>query len=346
MPLSFCSSGDLGDILASLPAVRHLGGGDYYFVDRPVTKTLSTRAHLIRPLLEAQPYIREVIVGEPPQEAELYDFSTFRSGGIPWGVTLGALQAKWVGIPTGTTDFTTPWLTAKPAQGYSDKLIVARSSRYQNFMFPWKKIVQFCGPDIVFIGLPDEHKAFCESFGNVEYRLTKDLLEAATVISGAAGFIGNQSSPFNVAEGLKVPRILECCLWATDCCYGGGGVQYVPDGALVLNHPSKRGEQLRTKQWTPAPEMDTSRSPHGGWIYEMPDGRTKIRGMSFQQAVVMIAQAFRAQGVQAAPPPDIGAALIEQTLVRLPKSPPHWFQTQLDLFTKIKALVPTHNQQT
>jgi hypothetical protein len=341
--LSFCSSGDLGDILASLPAVRALGGGDYYFVDRPVTKTLSTRAHLIQPLLEAQPYIRRVIVGEPVEGPNLRDFSTFRSGGLPWGVTLGQLQARWVGIEDGAIEFRHPWLTAKPAQGYADKLIVARSSRYQNFMFPWKEIVQFCGPDIVFIGLPEEHRAFCDSFGAVEYLPTKDLLEAATVISGAAGFIGNQSSPFNVAEGLKVPRVLECCLWTPDCCYGGGDVQYVPGGALVLNHPSKPGEQLRTEQWAPPPQMDTSRTPHGGWIYDMPNGM-KVRGVSFQQAVIMIAQAFRSQGVQAAPPADIGAALIEQTLVRLPSQPPHWFQTQLDLFTKIKALVPTHNR--
>jgi hypothetical protein len=38
-----------------------------------------------------------------------------------------------------------------------------------------------------------------------------NFLELARVIAGCKFFIGNQSFPFAVAEGLKVPRALELC---------------------------------------------------------------------------------------------------------------------------------------
>jgi len=43
------------------------------------------------------------------------------------------------------------------------------------------------------------------------YRPIDDFLEMAQVIKGSKLFIGNQSSPFALAEIMKVPRCLEVC---------------------------------------------------------------------------------------------------------------------------------------
>jgi ADP-heptose:LPS heptosyltransferase len=43
----------------------------------------------------------------------------------------------------------------------------------------------------------------------LEWVRVRDFLELAELIAGCKLFIGNQSFPYSLAEGLKVPRILE-----------------------------------------------------------------------------------------------------------------------------------------
>jgi ADP-heptose:LPS heptosyltransferase len=43
----------------------------------------------------------------------------------------------------------------------------------------------------------------------LEYRGVSNFLEMASVIKGSMFFIGNQSFPFSIAEGLKKRRLLE-----------------------------------------------------------------------------------------------------------------------------------------
>ena len=53
-------------------------------------------------------------------------------------------------------------------------------------------------PDAIFIGTDDEY----ESFGHGEHVRAADALELAATISGASIFVGNQSLPYAIAEGL------------------------------------------------------------------------------------------------------------------------------------------------
>jgi len=336
---SFLHSGDLGDIIASLPTIRHLGGGEIHLADRPWTKAVTPRVHLIAPLLEAQGYIIGVQSGE--QGAPTFDFSTFRTGGLPWGVSLGAIQAAWLGVNPEQIDWCAPWLTVTPDKTFTGKVVIARSARYHNYTFPWRDVVDAYEDQIVFVGLPLEHADFCREFGRqVAFHPTKNLLEVAAAIKGSFLFIGNQSSPFNIAEGLKHPRILEACLWVPDCCYGGGNFQYVPDGHAVLNDPRGYGAAVTTKVWEPEIELNRSITPPGGWIYAMPNG-DKIKGTTFDQAKWMIMQNYRNAGVPAPAPEDIAEALAAQTLKRLPEvgqSPSH--KEHLEICARIRALCP------
>lgn len=341
----FVSSGDLGDIIASLPAVRHLGGGVYHLVNRPWTKALLPRVHLIEPLLRSQPYITDVVAGELPAKKKcdtVFDFSTFRQGGLPWGKTLGALQAEWVGVPAGEIDFTQPWLVGiPPSRKAKGRFVVARSPRYHTPTFPWRAVLGAIGEGTIFLGLPEECEQLQSATGaSLQHVPTRDLLEVAQIIAGSHCFIGNQSSPFNIAEGLKHPRILECCDWVPDCCYGGGDFQYVPDGEVRL--PLADGRSVHIPPYVPPPDINPSITPPGGWQYTMPGGAV-LTSVSFEAAKFLIRQAYQQTNLETHAPSDIGAALIEQTICRLPDyAIPRWFVGRQAIYQQIKKLTDSH----
>lgn len=203
----FGHSGDLGDCIASLPSVRALGGGDYAIFDRATMQRESmkgARFEAIKPLLETQPYIGSVSWSHEPVETP-HDFSTFRHDFIP-GEDLATWQARHLGVSI-THD---PWLVAFRSPVGIGRTVIARSMRYHNRDFPWRRIVAQYRDEILFVGTAEEHKAFQITNGCiVEYQPTANLLELAEVIGAANRFIGNQSCPFWIAAGLGVPLIQE-----------------------------------------------------------------------------------------------------------------------------------------
>jgi len=91
MSSTFRHSGDLGDIIYSLPLIRSLGGGILYLnpgkplpvpIDGIPTRKFTSRKTLgmIRPLLKAQPYL--VDVREWNGEEVDYELDRFRNHGL------------------------------------------------------------------------------------------------------------------------------------------------------------------------------------------------------------------------------------------------------------------------
>ena len=66
-------------------------------------------------------------------------------------------------------------------------------------------------PDAIFLGLPDEYEMMRRYHPTLKYVPTSDFLKAAEIIAGCRLFVGNQSGLSSIAEGLKVPRLIECC---------------------------------------------------------------------------------------------------------------------------------------
>ena len=84
-----------------------------------------------------------------------------------------------------------------------------RTRRYRNSALSYA-FLQRHESRTVFIGLADEYEDFRKMYRvNMPHYLPKDFLQAARAIAACRLFIGNQSSCFAIAEGLKVPRVLE-----------------------------------------------------------------------------------------------------------------------------------------
>lgn len=226
-------TGDLGDIIACLPILRSLGGGEIVvteskFRDRgrsPRESMRGARYEAILPLLEAQPYVSKVEWQDEPTGIT-HDLSNFRTMVPIPRETLADWQARYLDIDVNLD----PWLTV-PAFEQHGRTVIARSRRYHNFFFPWVELIHRCAP-VTFVGLPSEHAALeQETKWGFDYQPTKDLLELAMVIAGAKLMICNQSAPYWIAAGLGVPIIQETLEADPNSMVLRTNATYTPTGA-------------------------------------------------------------------------------------------------------------------
>jgi len=63
--------------------------------------------------------------------------------------------------------------------------------------------------NIVCVGLESEYQDLKKDVPNLEFYDCKDFLEMAQIIKSSKFFIGNLCFAYSVAEGLKIPRLLE-----------------------------------------------------------------------------------------------------------------------------------------
>lgn len=244
---------DAGDIILSLASVQALGGGHYFF--KPCEKS---PFRLLESLLARQPYISGVSVHH--REKVDADFSTFRKGGIPWGVRLAELHSRWVGAQV---DFSKPWLTVDPDPRSAGKILISKTARYSNKYFPWKALAERFHKKMIFVGLEQEWKMFCGKTSQyVQFIRTKDLHEVARLIAGSELLIGNQSSPMAIAEGLKHPIIQEVCLATPDCIFPRPNAVHCFDGTLNCQI---LGEEFVSEYVPPKIRLPINDSPAGGW---------------------------------------------------------------------------------
>jgi hypothetical protein len=216
----FGHSGDLGDIIYALPTVKAAGGGVLYLYHQP-GKTWhgmdEKRAASLRSLLVLQPYIRDVVFcpeGRPPDASD-HNLNGFRDHGRP-GRNLADMHLATHGF--GPELRSAPWLAVdRPA--VEATVVFARSSRCRNEAFPWKRLWSAYRNTAGFVGTREEHDDFTRSIGPIPHLATTNLLDVARVIAGSRLFVGNQSCPAAIAEGLKHPMILEVYPPMPNCCF-------------------------------------------------------------------------------------------------------------------------------
>jgi hypothetical protein len=233
-PVTFLHTGDLGDIIAAMPLMRQVGGCHVILTDSPLYKLrpMLPRVHLIRDLLISQHYIHGVHAVEKIDRAAMdYDVCDFREV-YQRNRTLTESQGDWIKI---TAIDMNPWLHVTPSPRTAGRIVVSRSERYNNPMFPWRRIVNHYGDACVFVGLPHEHKIFQRFVAKpIEFLPTANLLEVAEAIAGSELFIGNQSSPCWCAMGLGHPLIQETHMTQMDSIVRRPNAQFVQNGKVVL----------------------------------------------------------------------------------------------------------------
>lgn len=226
---SYKHSGTAGDLIYSLPIVKHTGGGKfylhldqinwmgkhYYGVEPPPYHESRMNQNdyiFLKPLLEAQDYISSCEILDPKKTEITHNLDRYRTAFV-------GHPGNYVDIYADTFGFTntevkkslrqTPWLQVKEPTIIADRdIVVNRTGRWlpptlSPIWLDWQQ--QGLEDRSVFIGLPEEHLAFQTATGwSIPYQKTNDALEMAQIIAGASNFIGNQSMALSIAIGLGV----------------------------------------------------------------------------------------------------------------------------------------------
>lgn len=257
----------MGDLIYSLPNIQYLCKKEntkailYIALDVPSTYKegqhpmgsvmLSKKGYdLLYPLLAIQPYIHEVLIWN--NEEIDYDMDKFRTDNLNLS---GGNISTWIQstYPEMRPDLNLPWLHVEPIE--NDYIIINRSGRYRNMFFDYNLALRGY-KNIKFVGVDDEWKAFSMNNPDAERLIISDYLELSQYIKGSRLFIGNQSSPFALAEGLKSKRVLEQYVLAPNVLTQGGEYyfchtneqfQHAIKKSLETNHGNRKNQQ-KTKQ--------------------------------------------------------------------------------------------------
>ena len=231
MTNTYKHSGTLGDLIYSLPIVKHTGGGNFLLhlhqIDwigkhfygaepSPFHKGRMTMNdfNFMKSFMEAQSYINKFEVLDPKTAEVTHNLDKFRVPFVGHPGNYVDIYADCFNIKDAVTKEmlrNTPWLTVpNPRKIEGRKVVINRTGRWlpTEMHEIWKQWESQGMPDqAVFIGLPEEHVAFMQQTGwDIPHYPTKDLLEMAEVIAGSGMFIGNQSVAFSIAVGLNHPN--------------------------------------------------------------------------------------------------------------------------------------------
>lgn len=227
-------SGDLGDIIYSLPFCKSLGIVQYLIGPNSGVRVRETmtrsKFEWLAPLLVRQPWIEDVEFAQNPPACD-YDLNQFRKS---WFSAANAFRKDKRlyecyfehFVKPNDFDENKPWLSADPALDTAHPVVINRTNRWQHHNFPWREIAERYQGRMVFLGTPQEHKDWSRQFGAIEYREVVDALDLANIIAGCQLFVGNQSFAMSVALGLGVPVIQESCPIQADCVLKRSNAQF------------------------------------------------------------------------------------------------------------------------
>lgn len=218
-------SGNLGDIIYALYAIKLYGGGSLVIgPEQAGTKECGNPVILeqyerLLPVLKHQGYLLSVAFSEHyPMDVE--DLNRFRDLWFDDGLrarskidNICQMMCHLIGVAARFKP-NEPWLSI-PAVEPSGKIVISRSFSYLPEAWglkalPWRELVERWGKQMLFVGWEHEWTHFCAQFGTVEYYPISDFLQMALAIKAARVFIGNQSFPCALASGLGQRVLQEC----------------------------------------------------------------------------------------------------------------------------------------
>ncbi len=219
--IHFSHTGNAGDIIYALPTLKSIA----LLIEKPVSiyfivnqarephpiyshplgsvRLNIKMAEMLIPLINCQEYIDTCGVFQD-QRIDI-GLENIREAGLR--LDRGNIT-RWYSYLTGVHVNTSQrWLVIKRDANSNNKIIIARSERYRNRFIDYSFLKKYS--NLLFVGLNNEFEDMKNAIPNLQWQPVNDFLELAEIIAGCKLFIGNQSFPFAIAEGLKVPRILE-----------------------------------------------------------------------------------------------------------------------------------------
>ena len=218
-PLNFLHSGHAADIVNVLPVVKELSKKHdcnvYIKIGKPLTKYYHKHPagdvyinkkiyNMLEPLFSKQNYIKKV---EQFNDQNIdIDFDIIRE--MP--VNLLFDNTKYSFVVTGLQpNLLLPYLEVDSHNKIKNKIIIQRTFRYRNRFINYKFLNNY--ENLLFVGTKKEFDDMKIVVNNLEFYDCKDFLEMAGIIKSSKFVIANSSIAFPIAEGLKVPRLLEAC---------------------------------------------------------------------------------------------------------------------------------------
>jgi hypothetical protein len=210
-------SGNAGDIVYSLPTATELGANHYVInlcsdpgfggrnIDFPTARALA-------PLLLSQPYIERVSIVssnipleflDQPIEGIDFVLDRFRLHEPPKH-HLALCHAMAFGVHINLYE---KWLHLEVEKSDKEYIILCLTPRYRSMSKEYWMDILSGLDNVIALGLPEEFD--CVAGITADFVTCNDFLEMARMIQGCRLFIGNPSLAYAIAEGLKVPRMVE-----------------------------------------------------------------------------------------------------------------------------------------
>lgn len=217
--ITFLHSGHIGDIINCLPVIKKIAENhnchlfiqldkkiETYYPDHPSGQYFirEKQYNLLLPLLKKQNYLRSIKIyaGENID----IDFDMIRE--MP--INLLFDNARYAFVTSGIqVNLNNQFIDVDEHPIIKNRIVILRSLRYQNYFISYKFLENF--PNPIFVGTANEFKELKKNLKNLEFYECKDFLEMAMIIKSCKLFIGNSSLGIDLAESLKVPRLLEAC---------------------------------------------------------------------------------------------------------------------------------------
>jgi len=217
--LNLLHSGHAADIVNVLPVIKELSKKHkcnlHIGIDKPL-KTyypkhpagnvfLNNKIYnMLEPLLKKQSYINNVKKFQ--NEKIDINFDIIRE--IP--INLLFDNTKYAFVVTGVQpNLTLPYIESDIHEEAINKVVIQRTFRYRNPFIDYKFLNNY--ENLLFVGTKEEFDDMKIDVEKLEFYDCKDFLEMANIIKSSKFVIGNSSLAFPIAEGLKVPRLLEAC---------------------------------------------------------------------------------------------------------------------------------------
>lgn len=199
-------------MIYSLAAVKRIGSGMYK------TTFEDKYHHNIKPLIEAQPYIKECLKADSPAIVT-HNLDLFRVTGGIGIVPLILNHFRAFGV--NEDNWNEPWLTVPSERLIKGKYaLVNVTPRYPAVGFDWDAEIAYLKKKyhtVYFVGYESEMTG---PFESLEYFRTDNALELAQLIQGAEVISCNQSFALTIAQGLGKSYRLMVADNHTNCIMG------------------------------------------------------------------------------------------------------------------------------